>query len=49
MEEEAISIVRACGIMDLDRSMYYYRSTKDDRAVEDKLTNGMETQDIEYY
>ena len=37
MEEEAISIVRACEIVDLDRSMYYYRSTRDDRVVEDKL------------
>jgi putative transposase len=37
VEEHAVSIVKACKIMNLDRSMFYYTSTKDDREVEDKL------------
>jgi putative transposase len=36
-EEEKISIARACKIMSLDRSMYYYDSIKDDSEVENKL------------
>lgn len=35
--EEGISIARACRIMELDRSVYYYSSVRDDRAVEEKL------------
>ena len=37
MEEESISIVRACKLMELDRSMFYYKPTRNDSAVEDKL------------
>jgi putative transposase len=36
-EEESISIARACRIVELDRSMYYYESVKDDLEVEEKL------------
>jgi putative transposase len=35
--EEQISIARACKIIDLERSGYYYQSVRDDSAVEDKL------------
>ena len=35
--EEQISIARACKVVDLDRSMYYYDSVKDDSEVEAKL------------
>lgn len=35
--EEKVSVVRACKIMELDRSMYYYESIKDDSEVEAKL------------
>jgi putative transposase len=35
--EEKISVARACKIMELDRSMYYYESVKDDSEVESKL------------
>lgn len=35
--EERISIARACKIVELERSGYYYKSVRDDRAVEDKL------------
>jgi len=35
--EEGVSIVRACKILSLDRSSYYYDSVKDDSAVEAKL------------
>jgi len=37
VEERSISIVRACNIMELDRSMFYYTSARDDSAVEEKL------------
>lgn len=37
MTEDSISIVKACKIINLDRSMYYYESVKDDREVENKL------------
>ena len=35
--EERISVARACKIIELDRSMYYYESIKDDSDVEAKL------------
>ena len=35
--EQEISIVRACRVIDLDRSMWYYQSVKDDSFVEAKL------------
>jgi putative transposase len=35
--EAKISIVRACRVVSLDRSMYYYNSVKDDKEVEEKL------------
>lgn len=35
--EEQISIVRACKIVKLERSGYYYKSVRDDSPVEDKL------------
>lgn len=37
--EEGISIVRACRVIDLDRSMFYYASAKDDSEVENKLND----------
>ena len=37
MKEENISVGRACRIMCLTRSMWYYRSCKDDTMVESKL------------
>lgn len=36
-EDENVSVARACKIIDLDRSMYYYSSVKDDSEVETKL------------
>ncbi len=36
-EVEKVSIARACKIMELDRSMFYYQSVKDDSEVEAKL------------
>jgi len=36
-EEEKISIARACKIIELERSMFYYQSAKDDSEVEAKL------------
>ena len=35
--EEDISIARACKIMDIHRSFYYYQSRKDDSDVEDAI------------
>lgn len=35
--QENISVARACEIIELDRSMYYYESIKDDSDVEAKL------------
>ena len=42
MQEERVSIVRACRILQLDRSLFYYRSVKDDSEVETKLTSYLE-------
>jgi putative transposase len=39
VEEEKVSIVRACRILHLDRSLFYYRSVKDDSEVELKLAS----------
>ena len=39
MLEDQVSIVRACRVVDLDRSMFYYESVKDDSEVEAKLTS----------
>ena len=36
-EENRISTARACRIVSLDRSMFYYESIKDDTEVEDRL------------
>ena len=36
-EEEGLSVVRACAIISLVRSMYYYESSRDDSEVEAKL------------
>jgi putative transposase len=36
-EEKKISVVRACRILSMDRTMYYYTSVKDDTEVEEKL------------
>lgn len=38
MKEEGLSIARACTIVCLCRSMWYYRSQRDDSEVIDKLT-----------
>jgi len=37
MEEEGLSVVRACKIVSLERSMFYYCYRKDDTEVENKL------------
>ncbi|MEW6713311.1 MAG: IS3 family transposase, partial [Candidatus Riflebacteria bacterium] len=37
LAEESVSIVRACKLVELDRSMFYYQTIKDDSIVEDKL------------
>lgn len=42
MEEKA-SIVRACRVVELDRSLYYYASVKDDSEVANKLTSYKES------
>lgn len=36
-KDKQISVVRACKIIKLERSMYYYSSVKDDSEVEEKL------------
>ena len=36
-KEASISAVRACKIINIDRSNFYYCSSKDDRAVEERL------------
>jgi putative transposase len=42
VEEDKVSIVRACRIMELDRSMFYYESIRDDSEVEAKLSSYVE-------
>jgi putative transposase len=37
VEQEKQSIARVCRVIELDRSMFYYESKKDDSAVEHKL------------
>ncbi len=37
VKQESIGVGRACRILSFNRSMYYYRSTKNDLEVEDKL------------
>ena len=37
MKDSTISTVRACKIVDLDRSMFYYHTRRDDSAVEEQL------------
>lgn len=37
-ENHQVSITRACRVVDLPKSMFYYQKTKDDSAVEQKLT-----------
>jgi putative transposase len=39
VEEEKVSIVRACRIVELDRSLFYYCSVKDDSEVEARLND----------
>jgi putative transposase len=36
-QENKVSVARACRVVELDRTMYYYQSIKDDSEVEDKL------------
>ncbi|WP_240531761.1 IS3 family transposase, partial [Maribacter sp. 4G9] len=38
MKQYVIPIVRACNVVDLSRSMWYYQSKRDDSEVIDKLT-----------
>lgn len=42
MIEEKVSIARACRIVQLDRSLFYYCTVKDDSQVEAKLTSYVE-------
>ena len=42
VQEERVSIVRACRILQLDRSLFYYQPVKDDSAVEAKLSGYLE-------
>ena len=52
VEGEGISIVRACAIVCLSRSMWYYTSQRDDRELLDALRALFETQPqrgIDYY
>lgn len=36
-EEKKLSVARACRVVELERTMYYYQSVKDDTEVENKL------------
>ena len=42
VQEESVSIVRACRILQLDRSLFYYQPVKDDSEVETKLSGYLE-------
>jgi putative transposase len=42
VQEEKVSIVRACRILQLDRSLFYYQRVKDDSEVEAKLSGYLE-------
>ena len=37
MEEYEVSIARACRIMEIHRSYFYYREKKDDTEVEEAI------------
>jgi putative transposase len=37
-KEHGYSLTRACGLIDLSRSQYYYQSTKDDTTVREKVS-----------
>lgn len=52
IKEESVSVGRACRIVGLPRSMYYYQSIKDDSVVEQKLRGLAEdksTRGFEHY
>jgi putative transposase len=55
VQEDKVSIVRAYRIVDLDRSMFYYESIRDDSEVETKLNSYVENKHLcnrgcpEYY
>jgi len=38
-KEYKVSVARACNVVDLQRSMWYYRSNRDDTEVMDKLNS----------
>ena len=42
MEEYGVSIARACKLMDIHRSYYYYREKKDDTEVEEAIRSAAE-------
>ena len=52
VKQEAVSVGRACRIVGLNRSMFYYQSQKDDSQVENKLLQLAEsksTRGFEHY
>jgi putative transposase len=42
VQQDQVSIARACRIVQLDRSLFYYQSVKNDSEVEAKLTSYLE-------
>jgi putative transposase len=42
VQQEQVSIARACRIVQLDRSLFYYQSVKNDSEVEARLTSYLE-------